>query len=82
MVSEGTDDGRETGGDRAVAHLTSRWNTHCPEDMHAIKPNTASRDTPFLLRLEIAQTTMVKPPRTQTCSLYIRAQVPGWKRLC
>lgn len=42
--------------------------------MQVVRSNTASRDTPFLLRLEITQVTMVKSPRTQTCPLYVRAQ--------
>lgn len=54
-ASAGAYGSRERVGDRAATHLTSRWNSHCREDMHRTKLNTASMEKSFLLRLEATQ---------------------------
>lgn len=63
-ASTGAYEGKERTGDKAVTHLTSKWNTHCREDIHRTKLNTASIDKPFLLRLGNHTVTMVKDSDT------------------
>lgn len=58
--------GKEAGlGAERHAHLMSKWKSHCRVEKHRAKPNTASRDKPFSLRLEIIEVAQCRSLRTQ-----------------